>query len=1087
MARGLAGKLDAEVGLGRFEILGRRRFLLGELRVRAMAGEPRLEEFSAREVLVEGAVGEILEGRFELLQIRGLDVKLCESGRPSAGDGSAEFSARRVTIQGGKLLLPFPRPGAIAFAAELSGVPDRLAGEIVFEADQLDLGRLARMAAAAAGQALPGIQGELQGLHGKAARSNPSSGWRLSLGAGRLDAALEGRPAFPVVSGLKIEAMKMPGGFRVKGEGSLEGGGTFVAEGDLDDRGLPLALKATLADIALAPWAGWWQERFPGVEAGGSVGLEVDHSAGAAWKFRLHGAAEGAWAQKGEIRGGAFEVRGAFNPAEEGWTLAAEGSLQAQQGRWPEAPLPAEDLFPLRLHFQGNLRGGEIPIATGTIAIDTARDGRLTLSGEVRGTAAAGLTGAWAWEGETVERLAAWVAPFTGPLPGFGGKIRADGSLAGTWPDLTVQAGVSWEEVRAGGGPDDSWSLRDGAGKASLSWAGALRLDSFEAAAMGAPRGLEPLPVTLRGGGFWDPAKGLVLVERVEIGLPEAGPLRGALEWKDGVLSGKLELAGLSLPGWRGRLLPLAGTAWGAGLLAGRAGGAVEGSWSPGRGWEVRGKASLSGLGWSTEDGASAVQGPEVALDFTARQTPKGLVGGVEAGWKNFQVLRGGFFADYSAAAGTLAATVELAEGRLAGRFSLAVPGAFESRGRFAAGEEGKRFEVRLEVPDLGSAFGTLVQGPLGDAVPVLGKMKVEGALEAQGRWEESGKKGVAAGRVRLAGGKVSGAADTFGVEALEIDLPFAVSTPIVPGEDDRELEGRLGFQSLRAAGLEIPGLSAPLALKGDSLALRAPVTVPLFGGGVVLDGLKLAGVLSPSPSLEFDLTLSGIRLEEISRDLGLLPLAGELNAAFDRIRLSAEGLSVDGGSKVRVFGGEIAIHGISGEEILTRFPRLKFEVDFSGLDLQQITQTFDFGEMTGLVSGWARPVELFGWVPVNFQAQVATLERAKVRRTINVKAINNVAILGTGSRVTLLDRGLQRLFKYYTYDRLGLSLSLRQDVFLLRGLERRGPRELFLRGRLPFPIDVVNADPGKTVSFRAMLDRFSALEVKSVRLGRER
>ena len=43
--------------------------------------------------------------------------------------------------------------------------------------------------------------------------------------------------------------------------------------------------------------------------------------------------------------------------------------------------------------------------------------------------------------------------------------------------------------------------------------------------------------------------------------------------------------------------------------------------------------------------------------------------------------------------------------------------------------------------------------------------------------------------------------------------------------------------------------------------------------------------------------------------------------------------------------------------------------------------------------------------------------------------------------------------------------------------MERRGERELFLKGRLPFRIDVVNVDPGKTVSFRTMLERLRNLE----------
>ena len=55
--------------------------------------------------------------------------------------------------------------------------------------------------------------------------------------------------------------------------------------------------------------------------------------------------------------------------------------------------------------------------------------------------------------------------------------------------------------------------------------------------------------------------------------------------------------------------------------------------------------------------------------------------------------------------------------------------------------------------------------------------------------------------------------------------------------------------------------------------------------------------------------------------------------------------------------------------------------------------------------------------------------------------------------------------------------MRLERDVLLLRGLESRGDKELFLRGRLPFRIDVVNAQPGKTVSFQAMVGRLKSLD----------
>ena len=132
---------------------------------------------------------------------------------------------------------------------------------------------------------------------------------------------------------------------------------------------------------------------------------------------------------------------------------------------------------------------------------------------------------------------------------------------------------------------------------------------------------------------------------------------------------------------------------------------------------------------------------------------------------------------------------------------------------------------------------------------------------------------------------------------------------------------------------------------------------------------------------------------------------------------------------------------------------------------------------MQGVLQGSISDCELFRWVPVRCSGLFETVKRKGVKRNVGVKAVNNIAILGTGQSASFLDKGIHRLFDKYTYSRLGVSMTLDDDVFLLRGLEHRGERELFLRGRLPFPIDVVNAQPGRTVSFQTMLRRLKSLD----------
>jgi hypothetical protein len=186
----------------------------------------------------------------------------------------------------------------------------------------------------------------------------------------------------------------------------------------------------------------------------------------------------------------------------------------------------------------------------------------------------------------------------------------------------------------------------------------------------------------------------------------------------------------------------------------------------------------------------------------------------------------------------------------------------------------------------------------------------------------------------------------------------------------------------------------------------------------------------------------------------------------------------VDGTGELSIFGGTVTMRGITGSDLLTRYPRLKFSADWREIDLAQVTRTFDFGTMTGIVEGELVDCEIFRDVPIRFRGRLQSVPHEGVKQRISLEAVNNIAIVGTGSGLGFLDRGLRRFIDSYAYRGIGIEMALAQDRFLLRGLEQRGDRELFVKGRFPLRLDVVNVDPGMTVSFRTMIQRLRSLDV---------
>jgi hypothetical protein len=291
---------------------------------------------------------------------------------------------------------------------------------------------------------------------------------------------------------------------------------------------------------------------------------------------------------------------------------------------------------------------------------------------------------------------------------------------------------------------------------------------------------------------------------------------------------------------------------------------------------------------------------------------------------------------------------------------------------------------------------------------------------------------------------------------------------------------GSLAFRRLFLSGLEISETSTPLRVEADSVGLDEGLAMPVLDGALGLERLRLVDALRPSRRVESAVLLHRLDLGEAAKAFGLPPLEGKAGGYFPRVVLTGPTFLVEGASEIDLFGGKLVLEDISGEDMLTRFPKMGFSARFEGIDLARVTKVFDFGAMTGVVRGHVGGCELFRWAPVRFEALVETDSAGGERSRIDVKAINNIAILGTGGRVTAFDRGLHRFLDTYFYSRLGIAMSLDGDVFLVRGLERRGERELFLKGRLPLVIDVVNAQPGRTVSFRTMLERVKALDFET-------
>jgi hypothetical protein len=284
--------------------------------------------------------------------------------------------------------------------------------------------------------------------------------------------------------------------------------------------------------------------------------------------------------------------------------------------------------------------------------------------------------------------------------------------------------------------------------------------------------------------------------------------------------------------------------------------------------------------------------------------------------------------------------------------------------------------------------------------------------------------------------------------------------TVVATGDDrdDDAFVSTLGWRTGRLYGVALGASRLTLTTSGRSFRLLEPAFVPVFDGGLRIERLRMRHIGEPAMWLRFDASVQPISLALISKALDLPEFGGTISGTIPSAALDDGVLTFGGNLEASVFGGRVTVGGLRLEDPLGRFPRLLANVAIDDLDLQQVTGTFSFGEITGRLSGAVDGLELFGWEPVRFDARFATPPGDRSRHRISQRAVENLSSIGGGGGVTAaLQTGVLRFFETFRYDRLGLSCQLSNDVCRMSGV---GPAKnggyYIVRGRGLPRIDII-------------------------------
>lgn len=256
---------------------------------------------------------------------------------------------------------------------------------------------------------------------------------------------------------------------------------------------------------------------------------------------------------------------------------------------------------------------------------------------------------------------------------------------------------------------------------------------------------------------------------------------------------------------------------------------------------------------------------------------------------------------------------------------------------------------------------------------------------------------------------------------------------------DDDSFRSRMAWQSASLWGIEIGAVELPFTTTGRHFRLLEPKLLPIFDGGLAIETLRVRHAGTDQMYLRFDAEVRPISVALLSRALGWPEFSGTISGSIPDLQLSQGVVTLGGNLEASVFDGRVVVRDLRLRDPLGKFPRLHASIDIENLDLKLVTNTFSFGMITGRLSGRVEDLETFDWMPESFDARFQTPPDDRSPHRISQRAVTNLSSIGGGSGggvAAALQGGFLKFFDSFSYERLGLSCRLANDVCTMRGVE---------------------------------------------------
>jgi len=309
-----------------------------------------------------------------------------------------------------------------------------------------------------------------------------------------------------------------------------------------------------------------------------------------------------------------------------------------------------------------------------------------------------------------------------------------------------------------------------------------------------------------------------------------------------------------------------------------------------------------------------------------------------------------------------------------------------------------------------------------------------------------------------------------FGIDALSGQLAWTNTDNVVATD--------VSWQGGYVYAVPIGASDLHAEVTSSTLNLTQQWSLPVLDGELQLNQLRLVYPANEHATWSFDGLLTPISMESLSTALNWPLLHGKLSGVIPKVSYVDQKIDVDGALMVKLFEGTTIVRDLQLVKPFGALPQLYGNIDLVGWDLETLTRTFDFGKITGKLDGTVKNLRLSNWQPVQFDAQFATPEGDKSRRKISQRAVDNLSQIGGGAS-GVLSRSFLRFFEDFSYQRLGLSCKLLNNVCQMAGVGDTDSGYYIVKGGgLPPRINVVGYT--RRVDWSDLIERLKAVQNSS-------